>query len=180
MALRHDHCSDRDMVRDFRDLVAWQLAETLKCEVLAFTESGPAARDFRFRDDIRASSASAPANIAEGFGRFRPLQFAHFLGIAKASLVETQNHLIDARDRRYIEAALFSRLWNLAKAAERATTNLLRSKLRQADEERNRKRAINRRRERSSRSPDDASASPAANHGCASPRSDRTKHPEKQ
>jgi four helix bundle protein len=124
------------MVRDFRDLVAWQLADTLKCEVLSFTDSGPAATDFRFRDDIRASSASAPANIAEGFGRFTPLQFATFLGYAKASLVETQNHLIDARDRRYIEAALFSRLWNLAKAAERVTTNLWRSKLRQAREER--------------------------------------------
>jgi four helix bundle protein len=122
-------------VRDFRDLVAWQLAETLKCEVLSFTESGPASRDFRSCDDIRASSASAPANIAEGFGRFKPRQFAQFLGFAKASLQETQNHLIDARDRRYIERALLSRLWNLAKAAERATTNLLRSKLRQAEEE---------------------------------------------
>ena len=121
--------------------MAWQLAETLKCEVLSFTESGPAARDFRFRDDIRASSASAPANIAEGFGRFKPGQFAQFLGYAKASLVETQNHLIDARDRQFIDAALFSRLWNLSKAAERTTTNLLRSKLRQAQEERRRRRA---------------------------------------
>jgi four helix bundle protein len=128
-------------VRDFRDLVAWQLAEELKCEVLAFTTTGPAARDFRFRDDIRASGASAPANIAEGFGRFRPLQFATFLGVAKASLVETQNHLVDASDRRYIDRKLFSRLLNLAKAAERATTNLLRSKLRQAEEEKRRRRA---------------------------------------
>ena len=128
-------------VRDFRDLVAWQLAEALKCEVLAFTSDGPAARDFRFRDDIRASSASASANIAEGFGRFKPGQFAQFLGYARASLVETQNHLIDTRDRRFIDAALFSRLWNLSKAAERATTNLLRSKLRQAQEERRRRRA---------------------------------------
>ena len=122
-------------VLDFRDLVAWQLAEELKCEVLTFTSTGPAARDFRFRDDIRASSASAPANIAEGFGRFKPRQFAQFLGIAKGSLQETENHLIDAYDRRYIDPTLFSRLWNLAKAAERATTNLLRAKLRQAEAE---------------------------------------------
>jgi hypothetical protein len=58
-------------VRDFRDLVAWQLSHELKCEVLAFTDTGPAARDFRYRDDIRSSSASAPSNISEGFGRFR-------------------------------------------------------------------------------------------------------------
>ena len=122
-------------VRDFRDLVAWQLADTLRGEIFRFTSVGPAARDFRFRDDIRASSASAPANIAEGFGRFRPLQFASFLGIAKASLQETQNHLIDARDRRYIDDPLLSRLWNLAKAAERVTTNLVRAKLRQANAE---------------------------------------------
>ena len=96
-------------VRDFRDLVAWQLAETLKGEVLSFTASGPAARDFRFRDDIRGSSASAPANIAEGFGRYRSRQFVTFLEIAKASLAETQNHLIDARDRNYIDRSLFSR-----------------------------------------------------------------------
>ena len=95
-----------------------------------------AARDFRFRDDIRASAGSAPANIAEGFGRFRPRPFAQFLEYAKASLEETQDHLLEAKDRALIAAELFSRLWNLAKAAERATTNLLLSKLRQAKEER--------------------------------------------
>jgi len=116
-------------VRDFQDLVAWQLARELKRQVWNFTETAPAARDFRYRDDIRASSASVPANIAEGFGRFRPLEFARFLEFAKASLTETQNHLIDGKDRGYLDDRLFSRLWNLSKAAERLTTNLLRSKL---------------------------------------------------
>src|SRR5687767_3368138 len=77
-------------VREFRDLVAWQLAHELKCEVFAFTATGPAVRDFRYRDDIRGSSASAAANISEGFGRFGPREFARFLSIAKASLQETQ------------------------------------------------------------------------------------------
>jgi four helix bundle protein len=123
-------------VRDFRDLVAWQLADALRWEVIQFTSDGPAARDFRFRDDIRASAGSAPANIAEGFGRFRPGPFAQFLEYAKASIEETQDHLLEAKDRALIGEKLFSRLWNLAKAAERATTNLLLSKLRQAKEER--------------------------------------------
>ena len=123
-------------VRDFRDLVAWQLADALRWEVVQFTSEGPASRDFRFRDDIRASAGSAPANIAEGFGRFRPRPFAQFLEYAEASLEETQDHLLEAKDRALIDAKLFSRLWNLAKAAERATTNLLLSKLRQTREER--------------------------------------------
>ena len=120
-------------VRDFRELVAWQLSYELKCEVFAFTAKAPASRDFKYCDQIRASSSSAPANIAEGFGRFRPREFARFLEIARASLVETRNHLIDGRDRGYLDAPLYSRLCNLARAAVKTTTNLMLSKQRAAD-----------------------------------------------
>ena len=112
-------------VRHFRDLIAWQLSYELKCEVFAFTATEPACHDFRYRDQIRGSSASAPSNIAEGFGRFRPLDFARFLEIARASLTETQSHLVDGRDRGYVSRALFLRLWNLAAKALAATTNLM-------------------------------------------------------
>jgi four helix bundle protein len=119
-------------VRDFRELIAWQLSYELKCEVLAFTATGPASRDFKFRDQIEDSSASAPRNIAEGFGRFRPADFARFLEIAVASLKETQNNLIDGRDRGYLVNPLYSRLHNLARAALKATTNLMLAKKRDA------------------------------------------------
>lgn len=118
-------------LRDFRDLVAWQLSYTLKCEVFEFTTKPAAARDVRYCDEIRDSSASTPRNIAEGFGRYRPAEFARFLEFALGSLVETRNSLIDGRDRGYLEAKLFSRLWNLSGAAERATKNLMLSKTRQ-------------------------------------------------
>jgi four helix bundle protein len=119
-------------VRDFRDLVCWQLAYALKSDVIAFTDTGEVSRDFKFRDQIRDSSASAPRNIAEGFGRYTPREFARFLSYARASLFETQNHLIDARDRGYLEDRTYHRLFNLANAARIATTNLMRSKQRQA------------------------------------------------
>jgi four helix bundle protein len=96
-------------VRDFRELVCWQLSYELKCEVVAFTSTGPASKDFKYRDQIRDSSSSAPSNIAEGFGRFRPGDFARFLEIARASLDETRNHLIDGRDREYLANPLYSR-----------------------------------------------------------------------
>jgi four helix bundle protein len=118
------------VVRDFRDLACWQLASALKSEVFVFTSTLPASRDFKFCDQIRDASASAPRNIAEGFGRFAPREFAQFLGYARASIVETQNHLIDAKDRGYIDDKLFSRLFNLAAAARRTTTRLIMSKRR--------------------------------------------------
>ena len=120
------------VARRFQDLLAWQLSYELKCEVVAFTATGPAAKDFRYRDQIRASSASAPSNISEGFGRFRPGDFARFLEFARGSLMETQNHLIDGRDRGYLDVALYSRLLHLCRAAIKTTTALLREKQRQA------------------------------------------------
>ena len=120
-------------IKDFEDLVCWRLSHELKCEVWALIASPPAANDFDFCTQIRKSSRSAPANISEGFGRFAPRDFANDLRIAKASLKETRNHLIDARDSGYIRDPLYSRLANLARAAEKATTGLLVQKLRQAD-----------------------------------------------
>jgi four helix bundle protein len=87
-----------------------------------------------------ASSASAPSNISEGFGRSRPLDAARFYEIARTSVMETQNHLLDGRDRGYLEPALYSRLANLARAALRTTTALWRSKKRQAAETKSEKR----------------------------------------
>jgi four helix bundle protein len=124
------------MVRDFRDLICWQLSWALKDEVLELTARGPAASDFKFRDQIRDSSASASRNISEGFGLFRPAQFARFLGYARASLIETQNHLLDAHQRRYLDDARFRRLFNLARAAKELTTKLMLSKQREAVRER--------------------------------------------
>jgi four helix bundle protein len=127
------------MVSDFRNLVCWQLSYELKCDVFAITATGDAARDFKYRDQVRDSTASAPRNIAEGFGRYTPKEFARFLGYARASLIETQNHLIDGFDRGYFDEPLYKRLSNLATAARWTTTSLMRAKQRQVRMEREQK-----------------------------------------
>jgi four helix bundle protein len=110
----------------YEDIVAWQLADELKREVFALTATGLPARDFKFRDQIRDSSASATRNIAEGFGRFRPAEFARFLEFARGSLTETHNSLRDGRDRGYFTAADCDRLSRLAGRAAKATSGLIR------------------------------------------------------
>jgi four helix bundle protein len=123
-------------VRDFRELVCWQLSNALKDEVWRFTNTPPASRDFKYCDQIRDSAASAPRNISEGFGRYTPREFARFLGYARASLMETQNHLIDGQQRQYLQSNLYDRLYNLAGEAIRLTTNLMLAKQRQAGRKR--------------------------------------------
>jgi len=88
-------------VRRYEDLDAWQLADELKREVYALTDAGPAAKDLVFRKQIRNSAASNTKNIAEGFGRFNPGDFAHFVEIALASAMETKDSLKDGIDRGY-------------------------------------------------------------------------------
>jgi four helix bundle protein len=85
------------------DLVAWQLAASLRTRVLEIIARPSIARHYKFCDQIRESSRSAPANLAEGFWRYRPKENAKFVRIALGSLGETANHLHDAFTEKYIE-----------------------------------------------------------------------------
>jgi four helix bundle protein len=111
--------------RHFTELIAWQLAHDLQLAVFHATESGPASRDFQFRDQISDSSRSACANIAEGFARVRHREFAQFLRIARGSIAETQSHLLDGRVRSYFTDDRFHKMWWLSVRALAATTRLM-------------------------------------------------------
>ena len=111
-------------VRSFDELDAWQLANELKLEVYALTESGSVTRDFKFREQLRDAAASGPRNIAEGFGRYKPPQFRQFLDVAIASLMETSNHLRDGVDRKHFTPQDIAPLLPLAKRATGAALGL--------------------------------------------------------
>ena len=112
-------------VNDFRDLICWQLATELSDLVDRLTESGPVRQDFKFRNQIRDSAASAPANISEGWGRYYANQNAPYVRIAKSSLDETLNHLLRGKRREYFSPADFNEAFKLVKRALGATTRYL-------------------------------------------------------
>ena len=109
-------------VKAFEELDAWKLASELCDLVYAMTETGPASRDFKFRDQIRDSAASAPRNISEGFGRFKPRENANYVRWARGSLEETHNHLKHGHRRKYFEPAALQAAVKLVKRALGATT----------------------------------------------------------
>jgi four helix bundle protein len=111
--------------KHFTELRAWQLANRLKTELYRFTSVPPAVHDRRFCDDIRASSASVCSNISEGFGRYTHGEFAQFVTIARGSLSETENHLLDSRDRRYLGAEKLKELLSLCSDAMQSVSGLL-------------------------------------------------------
>lgn len=79
-------------MQNFRNLVVWQRAQGLAARVHLVTEQVQAGQA-SWRSQMRRSSQSIAANIAEGAVRDTARQFAHFLSIAIASASETENHL---------------------------------------------------------------------------------------
>lgn len=81
-----------------------ELACELRDGIAVAVEQGSARRDMDFKDQIVRSSRSTPANIAEGFGFFRPRVFTKHLLIARASLMETRNHVLGAGRNHFSRA----------------------------------------------------------------------------
>src|SRR4051812_22056227 len=117
------------MINDYKMLVAWQLSMELADLVDAMTSRTRAAENQDFCQQILKSSAKAAAQIAEGFLRYRPKESAYYYRIARASLGETQTHLIRGRHREYWSAEDFDKAWNVSDGALKTTTGLLNSRL---------------------------------------------------
>ena len=75
---------------------------------------------------MRRCSSSATRNIAEGFGRFSHREFHQFLRIARGSLTEVQDGLVEALDRQFLSKSEFDEMWRLSDRAVAATTGLMR------------------------------------------------------
>jgi four helix bundle protein len=112
--------------RSFEELDAWRLANALKLGVYELLRTTTARNDFEFLTQIRNAAASAPRNIAEGFGRYLPKEFSQYLRIANGSLMETSNHLRDGCDRGHFKPADIEPLQSLARRASAAVTSLIR------------------------------------------------------
>lgn len=112
--------------KDFREISAWRLSRDVKCRVDLFLERPEVQRKYKFCDQLADSARSAPGNIAEGFGRFGNKEFARYSRIAKASLIEVLNHLIDAQDQRLLtKDELLAHEHHIRKALK-ATVGLIR------------------------------------------------------
>lgn len=110
----------------FQDLIAWQLSEQLKEEIFRLTDRDRVRSDGDFCYQIHKSARSAPANISEGFGWYEPKPNARHVSIAKASLEETHNHILDGYKRGHFNQVERDELLALLERALGATRRYLR------------------------------------------------------
>jgi four helix bundle protein len=113
--------------KTFRDLRAWQLANELRREVIAFTSTPPASLDGKFCNSATDAAGSVCRLLAEGFGRYTHRDFANYVRMALASLAETQDHLGEALDKKYVDREWFDRMWELSEHAKASSLNLRKS-----------------------------------------------------
>ncbi len=88
--------------QSFEELEVWKKARELKNSIKALVDKFPTEEKFRISDQIIRSSRSINTQIAEGHGRRTFPDRLRFCVIARGSLSETLNHLIDAFNCNYI------------------------------------------------------------------------------
>jgi four helix bundle protein len=108
------------------ELAVFQLCEKLMKSIEAATATGRVAMDFKFCDQVNDAALDATADVAEGFARFYPGEFARFLDYAIASLAEVRMRTEAGYRRQYFAAQTTSDLLQLCARADKAARALRR------------------------------------------------------
>lgn len=98
---------------------AWKKARMLNLEIYKMTRADAFKKDFILVDQVRRSSVSIMANLAEGFGRKGNKGFLQFISIAEGSLCELQSHLFISLDVEYITQPVFQKLFEMTEETQR-------------------------------------------------------------
>jgi four helix bundle protein len=114
-----------ERLKDFKELRVWQKSHELALVVYESSKSFPREEIFGLTSQIRRAAVSIGANIAEGCGRRSDGEFARFLQIARGSASEVENHLLLARDLKYLAGGKHAELTNRLIEVQRMLTSLV-------------------------------------------------------
>lgn len=123
---------NKTLSKSFTELEVWKKMRLLKMKIEQVAKAFPSEEKFRLSDQIIRSARSVNAAIAEGHGRYTFPDRIHFCIIARGSLSETINHLIDAYDCNLITMEILTEFKNEINEIEKILNgyiNWLREKL---------------------------------------------------
>ena len=121
----------------YQELSAWKVADLFRRLVFRMVLGSPGAKtDFRFRTQLLEAARSVPANLAEGFRRNSPGDFARFIDYSLGSLAEAEERLTDGLLLGYFSETDHDAAFVLAKRTLTASVRLKHSQLKYAAERR--------------------------------------------
>ena len=85
-------------MRNYRELVAWQVAFELARRTYLLTGEFPKSEVFGLVSQMRRCAVSIASNLAEGAGRTTSKDFSHFVSIARGSLNELETQYLLAKE----------------------------------------------------------------------------------
>ena len=91
-------------------MTIWQRSHRLSVDVHRAIAGVKGTGAASTRNQLQRSIASIPANIAEGCGKRSDAEFARYLDIALGSAKEAENHLLFARDMKWMSHSTFDAL----------------------------------------------------------------------
>ncbi len=97
-------------VRSFRDLRVYQELKRLHLEVHSLSLTFPKFEMYELGAQVRRSSNSAPALVAEGWGSRHTNVYIEAITRALGEVRETQHHLDTARDKEYVAPEQYKQL----------------------------------------------------------------------
>ena len=104
--------------RGFEDLECYKLSLDVIINTHALANVLPKEERYDLASQIKRSSKSIAANIAEGYGRYHYLDSLRHYSIARGELNETLSHLITAKILDYIDEDYFNQLYDLLRKTE--------------------------------------------------------------
>jgi four helix bundle protein len=118
-------------VRSHKDLDVWQMAMALVEQVYALAGRFPASEKYGLVSQITRSAVSIPANIAEGHARGTRRDYAHFISIARGSLMETETYILLAVRLGFVDQGSVDNLMELITRISKMLGSLRRRLLQQ-------------------------------------------------
>jgi four helix bundle protein len=116
----------RPAIRHFTDLIGWQKAFDLGLRVFEKSKTWPRDERFALTDQVRRSSRSVSANIAEAWGKRRyEAHFVSKLSDADSELLETEDWLLYAKAHGYLAVADFDTLYALMREIGRILGSIM-------------------------------------------------------
>lgn len=93
-------------IRHFTELIVWQKSHAAGLEIFRLSKTWPPEERYALTDQVRRSSRSIGANLAEAWGKRRyEAAFVAKLTDADAEAHETEHWLINAQDHGYSTTA---------------------------------------------------------------------------
>ncbi len=114
-------------IKGFEDLKVWEKSHEFVLEVYKITQQFPGEEKFGMTSQIRRSTVSVAANIAEGSKRQHLKEYIQMLYIAQGSLSETKYYLLLARDLKYLNDEVYQQILSQSQEISKMLSGLINS-----------------------------------------------------